>query len=129
MVGLNLTVNYYDFLLGIQNDSRIYILNSLEVISNQLTSELLSLSSLSLCPLYPLWFNHSDTTEIDIKAIKLSMVSAITNILLGEKVIRVVNTLLFYLLFPLVQWESAALPRVTATPKPISIRKICCFRL
>jgi hypothetical protein len=37
-------------------------------ISNPLTSELLSLSSLSLCPLCPLWFNHSDTTGIDITA-------------------------------------------------------------
>src|SRR6476661_6500640 len=35
-------------------------------ISNPLTSELLSLSYLSLCPLCPLWFNHSDTTGIDI---------------------------------------------------------------
>ncbi len=37
-----------------------------QIISNPLTSELLSLSSLSLCPLCPLWFNHSDTTGIDI---------------------------------------------------------------
>ena len=37
-----------------------------QLISNHLTSELLSLSSLSLCPLCPLWFNHSDITGIDI---------------------------------------------------------------
>jgi hypothetical protein len=128
VVNLNFTVNFYDFLRGIQNDSAIYILNSLEVISNQLTSELLSLSSLSLCPVCPLWFNHFDTTEIDINAIKL-MVSAIKNVLVVEKVVRVVNNLLFHLFFPLVQWESAAVPRVTAIPKPISIRKVCCFRL
>ncbi len=36
------------------------------LISNPLTWELLSLSYLSLCPLCPLWFNHSDTTGIDI---------------------------------------------------------------
>ena len=36
------------------------------IISNPLTSELLSLSYLSLCPLCPLWFNPSDTTGIDI---------------------------------------------------------------
>jgi hypothetical protein len=57
------------------------------------------------------------------------MVSAIKNVLVAEKVVRVVDTLLFHLLFPLVQWESAAVPRVTAIPKPISIRKVCCFRL
>jgi len=34
--------------------------------SNPLTSELLFLSSLSLCPLCSLWFNHSDTTGIDM---------------------------------------------------------------
>jgi len=38
-----------------------------DFISNPLTSELLSLSSLSLCPLCPLWFNHSDITGIDIR--------------------------------------------------------------
>ena len=126
---LNLTVNFYDFLRGIQNDSTIYILNSLEVISNQLTSKLLSLSSLSLCLLCPLWFNHSDTTNFDINAIKSLMVSAIKNVLVVEKVVRLVNNLLFHLLFPLVQWESAAVLKVTAIPKPISIRKTCCFRL
>ena len=40
---------------------------TLPVISNPLTSELLSVSSLSLCPLCPLWFNHSHLTGIDIK--------------------------------------------------------------
>jgi hypothetical protein len=35
-----------------------------------LTSELLSLSSLSLCPLCPLWFNHSDITGIEIRYLK-----------------------------------------------------------
>src|SRR4028118_1360197 len=98
------------------------------VISNPLTSELLSLYSLSLCPLCPLWFNHSDTTTFDINAIKL-MVSAIKNVLVVEKVVRVVNNLLFHLLFPLVQWESAAVPKLIASPKPIRIIKSCCFRL
>ena len=93
-----------------------------------LTSELLSLSSLSLCPLCPLWFNHSDTTNFDINAIKL-MVSAIKNVLVVEKVVRLVNNLLFHLLFPLVQWESAAVPKLIASPKPIRIIKNCCFRL
>ncbi|MEZ2275910.1 MAG: hypothetical protein ACBR12_03250 [Microcoleus sp.] len=36
------------------------------IISIPLTSELLFLSSLSLCPLCSLWFNHSDTTGNDI---------------------------------------------------------------
>jgi hypothetical protein len=57
------------------------------------------------------------------------MVSAIKNVLVAEKVVIIVNTLLFHLLFPLVQWESAAVPRVTAIPKPISSKKNCCFRL
>jgi hypothetical protein len=57
------------------------------------------------------------------------MVSAIKNVLVAEKVVRVVNTLLFHFLFPLVQWERAAVPIVTAIPKPISIKKLGCFRL
>jgi len=52
-----------------------------------LTSELLSLSSLSLCPLCPLWFNHSDTTGIDIAA--------------SEKRTKVLMTKLFNLKFKL----------------------------
>ncbi|WP_341739251.1 hypothetical protein [Microcoleus sp. CAWBG640] len=44
----------------------------LDVISNPLTSELLFLSCLSLCPLCSLWFNHSDTTGNDMRSISVA---------------------------------------------------------
>ena len=67
------------------------------MISNPLTSELLSLSSLSLCPLCPLWFNHSDTTGIDMTSRRLQSLFHDRSIVLGFLLIALVVSVLLFI--------------------------------